>query len=106
MAVVEGPGNVVTATIRIIPRFDGNKPENYREWSSNTRVVLSISLYMSNKDVFDVLNGSVEPVPTITGSDTPVTPTNLVEHQRWKRAYNTLLLTVPLVTSGPAATLI
>ena len=68
-AVMEEPGNVVTSTTRNIPRFDGTRPENYREWSSKTRVVLS----MSNKDVFDVLNGSVEPVPAITDSDTPRT---------------------------------
>ena len=74
-AVMEEPGNVVTSTIRNIPRFDGIKPENYREWSSKTRIVLS----MSDKDVFDVLNGSVEPVPATTDSDTPDTPTYLVE---------------------------
>ena len=100
-AVMEEPGNVVTSTIRNIPRFDGAKQENYREWSSKTRVVLS----MSNKDVFDVLNGSVEPVPAITDSDTPDTPTNLVEIQRWKRACETLFSVLYLATSGPAATL-
>ena len=77
---MEEHGNVVTSTIRNIPRFDGIKPENYREWSSKTRVVLSTS----NKDLFGVLNGSVKPVPAITDSDTPDTPTNLVEIQRWK----------------------
>ena len=77
-AVMEDPGNVMTSTIRNVPRVDGTKPENYREWSSKTRVVL----FMSNKDVSDVLNGSVEPVPSITDSDTPNTPTNLVEIQR------------------------
>ena len=46
-AVMENPGDVVTLTIRDIPRFDGTKPENYRERSLKTRVVLS----MSNKDV-------------------------------------------------------
>ena len=44
---MENPGDVVTLTIRDIPRFDGTKPENYRERSLKTRVVLS----MSNKDV-------------------------------------------------------
>ena len=101
-AVMEEPGNVVTSTIRNIPRFDGTKPENYLEWSSKTRVVL----YMSNKDVFDVPNGSVEPVPAITDSDTPGTLTNLVEIQRWKRAYETLFSVLCLVTGGPAATLV
>ena len=76
--------------------------ENYREWRSKTRVVLP----MSNKDVFDVLNGSVEPVPANTDSDTPDTPTNLVEIQRWKRACETLFSVLCLVTSGPAATLL
>ena len=52
-AVMEEPGNVVTSTIRNIPTFYGTKPEDYRERSSKTRVVLS----MSNEDVFDVLNG-------------------------------------------------
>ena len=77
-AVMEDPGNVVTSTIRKILRFDGTKQENYREWSSKTRVVLS----MSNEHVFDVLNGSVEPVPAITDSDTPDTLANRVEIQR------------------------
>ena len=77
-AVTEEPGTVVTSTIRNIPRFDGSKLENYHQWNSKTRLVLS----MSNEDVFDVLNGSVEPVPTTTESDTPGTPTNLVEIQR------------------------
>ena len=101
-AVMEEPGNVVTMTIRNIPRFDGTKPENYREWSSKTRVVLS----MSNKDVFDVLNGLIEPVAAVTDSDTPDTPTNLVEIQRWKRACETLFSVLYLVTSGLAATLV
>ena len=92
----------MTSTIRNIPRFDGTKPENYREWSSKTRVVLS----MSNKDVFDVLNGSIEPVPAIADSDTPDTPTNLVEIQRWKRACETLFSVLYFVTSGPEATLV
>ena len=61
---------------------------------------------MSNKGVFDVLNGSVEPVPVIVGSDTRDTPTNLVEIQRWKRACKTLLSVLYIVTSGPAATLV
>ena len=51
--------------------------------AQTTRVFLS----MSNKDVFDVLNGSVEPVLAITDSDTPDTPTNLVGIQRGKRAF-------------------
>ena len=72
-AVMEEPGNVVTSTIRNIPRFDGTKPENYRKWGSKTRVVLSMSI----KHVFDVLKGSVEPVRSITDSDAPDTPTNL-----------------------------
>ena len=97
---MEAPGNVVTSTIRNIPRFDGTKPENYRECSSETRVVLS----MSNKDVIDVLNGSVEPVPAITDSDTPDTPTNLVQTRRWKRAWETLFSILQFVTSGPEAT--
>ena len=99
---MEEPGNVVTSTIRNIPRCDSSKPENYREWRLKTRVVLS----MSNKDVFDVLNGSVEPIPTITDSDTPGTSTNLVEIQRWKRACETLLSILYLVASGPTATLV
>ena len=99
---MEDPGNVVTSIIRNIPRFDGIKPENYREWSSKTHVVLS----MSNKDVFSVVNGSVEPVPAITDSDTLDTPTNLVEIQRWKRACETLFSVLYLVTSGSAATLV
>ena len=99
---MEEPGNAVTSTIRNIPRFGGTKPENYREWSSTTRAVLS----MSNKDVFDVLNGSIEPVPAVTDSDTPDTPTNPVEIQRWKRACETLFSVLYLVTSGPAATLV
>ena len=37
---------------------------------------------MSNKDVVDLLNGSIEPVSEVTDSDTPDTPTNLVEIQR------------------------
>ena len=101
-AVMEEPGNVVASTIKKIPTFDGTKPENYREWSSKTCVVLSTS----NKDVFDVLNGSVEPVPAITDSDTPDTPTNLVEIQRLKRACETLFSVLYIVTSGPAATLV
>ena len=79
-AVVEDPGIVVTSTIRNIVRCDATKPENYREWSSKTREALS----MSNKDVCDVLNGSVQQAPAIPDSDTPDTPTNLVEIQRWK----------------------
>ena len=51
---------------------------------------------MSNKDVSDVLNGSIE----------PDTPTNLVEIQRWKRACETLFSVHYLVTTGPAATLV
>ena len=93
---------MVTSIIRNIPRFDGTKPENFRKWSSNTRVVLSVSF----KDVFDVLNGSIEPVPVVTNSDTPDTPTNLVEIQGWKRACETLFSVLCLVTSGPAATLV
>ena len=61
---------------------------------------------MSNKDVFGVLNGSVEPVPAITGSDTPDNPTILVELQRWKRACKTLVSVLYLVTSGAPATLV
>ena len=61
---------------------------------------------MSNEHVFDVLNGSVEPVPAITDSDTPDTLTNPVEIQRWKRACETLLSVPYLVTSGPAAALV
>ena len=99
---MEDPGNVVTSTIRNILRFDGTKQENYREWSSKTRVVLS----MSDEHVFDVLNGSVEPVPAITDSDTPDTLANRVEIQRLKRACETLLSVPYLVTSGPAATLV
>ena len=72
------------------------------EWSSKARVVLS----MSSKDVIDVLNGSVEPAPAITDSDTPDTPTNLVEIQRWKQACETLFSVLDLVTSGPVATLV
>ena len=64
------------------------------------------SLVYVNKHVFDVLNGSVEPVPAITDSDTPDTPTNLVELQRWKRACETLFSVLYLVTSGPAATIV
>ena len=101
-AVMEEPGNVVTSTIRNIPRFDDTKPENYRECSSTARVVFS----MSNKDVSDVLNGSVETVPTITDRDTPGTPTNLVEIQRWERACETLFTILYLVTSGPADKLV
>ena len=93
---------MVTSTLRNIPRFDGTKTENYLEWSSKTRVVL----YMSNKDVFDVPNGLVEPSPAITDSDTPDTPTNLAEIQRWNRAYETLFSVLCLVTGGPAATLV
>ena len=99
---MEEPGNVVTSTISNIPRFDGTKPENYREWSSKTRVILS----MSNKGVLEILNGSVEQVPAITDIDTPGTPTNLVEIERWKRACETLLSVLYLVTGGPAATLV
>ena len=98
---MEEPGNVVTLTTRKMPTFDGTKPDNYPEWSSKTRVVLS----MSNKDVFDVLNGSVELVPTITDS-TPGTPTNNMEIQVWKQACETLFSILYLVTSGPAATLV
>ena len=101
-AVMEEPDNEVTSTIRNIPIFDGTKPENYREWSSKTRVVLS----MSNKDVFDVVNGSVKPVPAITDSDTRNSPTNLVEIQRWKQACKTLFSVLYLVTSVYAATLV
>ena len=98
---MEDPGNVVTSTIKNIPRFDGTKPDNYREWTPRTGVVLS----MSNKDVFDVLNGSIKPAPAVIDSDTPDTPTNLVEIQRWKRACETLFSVLYLVTSGPVATL-
>ena len=101
-AVMDEPGNVVTSTVRSSPRLDGTKPENYREWSSRTRVVMS----MSNRDVLDDLNGSVEPVPAITDSDTPDSRTNLVELQRWKQACETLFSALYLVTSGPAATLV
>ena len=97
---MEEPGNVVTSTIRNTQEFDGTKQENYREWSSKTRVVLSVS----DKDVFDVLNGSVEQVPAITDSDTPDTSTNLVEIQRWKQTCEALFSVLHLVTSGPAAT--
>ena len=60
---------------------------------------------MSNEDVFDVLNGSVEPVPAITDNDTPDTSTNPVEIQRWKRACKTLFSVPYLVPSGLAANL-
>ena len=86
--IMEEAGNVVTSTMRNIPRFDGTKPKNYRKWSSKTCVVLS----MSNKDVLDV---KIEPVPIITDSDSPDAPTNLVEVQRWKRACETLV-SIPL----------
>ena len=61
---------------------------------------------MSNKDVFDVLNGSVEPIPIIKDSDTPGTPTNLVEIQRWNQACQTLFSVLYPVTSDPAAKLV
>ena len=96
---MEEPGNV-TSTIRNIPRFAGTEPENYRKLSSKTRVVLP----MSNKYVFDVLNGSVKPVPKITDCVISDPPTNLVVIQRWKQGCETLFFVVYLVTSGPAAT--
>ena len=101
-AVMGEPGKVVTSTIRNIPRFDGTKPENDHECRSTTRVVLP----MSNKDVFDALNRSAEPLPAITDSDTPDIPTNLVDIQCWKRACDTLFSVLHLVASGAAATLI
>ena len=101
-AVMEEPGNVVTSTVRNAPKFDGGKPENYRDWSSKTRVVLSTS----NEDVLGVLNGSIEPVPIITDSDTPDAPTNLVEIQRWKRACESFFAISYLTTSGLAAILV
>lgn len=53
------PGNVATLTIHNGTRFDGTKPENYRDWTSKTRVVLSMSKY----DVFGVLSGKIETIP-------------------------------------------
>ena len=70
--------NAVTSIIRNLPKFNGTKPENYRDWYSKTRVVLSLS----NQDVFGVLNGLTEPIPIFTNTDTPDVPTNLVEISR------------------------
>ena len=89
---MEEPGNVVAATIRKAPRFDGTKPENYRDWRLKTRLVLSLS----NQDVFHVLNGWIEPTPAFTNTDTP---------NAGERACNNIFSVLYLVTSGPAATL-
>ena len=94
--------NAVTPIIRDLPRFDETKPENYRDWCSKTRVVLSLS----NQDVFGVLNGLTEPIPTFADTTTPDVPTNLAQASRWKRACENLILILYLITSGPAATLI
>ena len=40
---MEEPVNTVTSIIRNLPRFDGTKPENNRNWYSKTRVILSLS---------------------------------------------------------------
>ena len=72
---MEEPVNAVTSIIRNLPRFDGTKPENYRDWYSKTRVVLSLS----NQDVFGVLNGLTGPTPIFTNTDTPDVPSKTVE---------------------------
>ena len=99
---MEDPINAVTSTIRNRPRFDGTKPENYRDWYSKTRVVLSLS----NQDVFGVLNGLTEPIPVVANADTPDVPTSLAEINHWKRACENLFYILYLFTSGPAATLV
>ena len=57
---MEEPVNAVTSIARNLnlPRFDGTKPENYRDWCSKARVILSLS----NQNVFSVLNGVAEPI--------------------------------------------
>ena len=62
------------------------------------------SLVYVNKDVVDVLNGWVGPVPEVTDCAAPDPPTNLVVIRLWKRACETLFFVVDLVTSGPATT--
>ena len=69
---MEEPKNVVTSAIRNVPKFGGTKPDNFRDWYSKTRVVLSLS----NQDVFDVLNGSAEPTPTLGSAYTLSVPTS------------------------------
>ena len=91
--------NTVAFITRILPRFDGTKPENYRDWYSKTRAVLSLS----NQDVFDVLNGLTEQIPVFPNTDTMDIPTNLAQVIRWKRACENLLSSPYLITSGPAA---
>ena len=48
--------------MRNLPRFDGTKPQNYRDWYSKTRVILSLS----SQSVLGVLNGLTEPIPIFT----------------------------------------
>ena len=94
--------NAVTPIIRDLPRFDETKPENYRDWCSKTRVVLSLS----NQDVFGVLNGLTEPIPVFADTANPDVRTNLAGVSRWKRACENLFSILYLITSGPAATLV
>ena len=99
---MEEPVNAVTSIIRNIPRFDGTKPENYRDRCSKTRVVLSLS----NQDVFSVLNGLTEPISAFADTTTPDVPTNLAEVSRWTRACENLFSILYLITGGPAAALV
>ena len=94
--------NAVTSIIRNLPRFDGTKPENYRDRCSKTRVVLSLS----NQDVFSVLNGLTEPISAFADTTTPDVPTNSAEVSRWTRACENLFSILYLITGGPAAALV
>ena len=96
---MEEPMDAVTSITRNLSRFDGTKPENHRDWYSKTRVVLSLP----NEDLSGVLNGTAEPIPGFTHTDTPDAPTNLVEVSRWKRACEHLFSIMHLINSGPAA---
>ena len=94
--------NAVTSITGNLPRFDGTKSENYRDWHSRTREVLSVP----NQDVLGVLNGVTEPTPIFTNTDTPDIPADPAEICRWKRACENNFSVLYVIASGPAVTLV
>ena len=95
---MEDPTNAMTYTIRNLARFDGTQPENYRDWYSKTRVVLSLP----NQDVFGVLNSLTGLIPVFANAYTADVSTNLDEISRWKRVCENLLSITCLLYTSPS----